>query len=218
MHASLRNLRSFPALWPAVLLLAGCGTTTLTPTFPVLNNLPRPDRILVYDFAVSPSSLEAKGGPDADARGGFGVDAQTQEDIRVGNMFAKDLTDSLVAELRSRGIDAYRGADAAPPGPDTALIKGRFLRTSLRDGSTVSGFGLSDGRVRAQVQIFQGAGLNSSLVSEGQISTPSNLSPGIEKSGNAAVSPIVQADAKRTAAEIAGKIADYYQRQGWIKM
>ena len=217
MHASRRHLRSFAALWLAVLLLAGCGGTTLTPTFPVLNNLPRPDRILVYDFAVSPNTLEAKGGPDADARGGSGVDAQTQEDIRVGNTFAKDLTDSLVAELRSRGIDAYRGANAAPPGLDTASIKGRFLRTSVRDGSTVSGFGLSGGQVRAQVQIFQGAGLSSSLVSEGQISTPSNLSPGIEKSGSAAVSSIVQGDAKRTATEIAGKIADYYQRQGWIK-
>jgi hypothetical protein len=56
-----------------------------------------------------------------------------------------------------------------------------------------------------------------SLVSEGQVSTPSNLGSGIEKNGNASVFPIVQADAKRTATEIADKIADYYKRQGWIK-
>jgi len=213
MHAFRCHLRSVAALFIAP-LLAGCGRTTLTPTFPVSNNLPRPDRILVSDFAVSPNSLEAKEGVDAGAGGGSGPDAQMTEDIRIGNMFAKALTDSLVAELRNRGIDAYREADAAPPGPDTASIKGRFLRA---DGSMVTGFGLSSSRVRAQVQILQGTGIGLSLVSEGQVSTPSNLGSGIEKSGNASVFPIVQADAKRTATEIADKIADYYKRQGWIK-
>jgi hypothetical protein len=90
--------------------------------------------------------LEAKEGVDADAGGGSGPDAQMTEDIRIGNMFAKALTDSLVAELRNRGIDAYREADAAPPGPDTASIKGRFLRA---DGSMVTGFGLSASRARS---------------------------------------------------------------------
>ena len=178
MHAFRCSLRSVAALF-IVPLLAGCGGTTLTPTFPVSNNLPRPDHIWVSDFAVSPNSLEAKESVDADARGGSGPDAQMTEDIRVGNMFAKSLTNSLVAELRDRGIDAYRGADAAPPGPNTASIKGRFLRA---DGSLVTGFALSDSRVHAQVQILQGAGLGLSVVSEGQISTPNNLSSGLEKS------------------------------------
>jgi len=205
MHASRRNLRSFPALWPAVLLLAGCGTTTLTPTFPVSNNLPRPDRVVVSDFAVSPDGSEGIGAPDV----------QTPEDIRVGKMFAKALTDSLIEELRKRGIAADREGQPVSLKPDTASIKGRFLRA---DGSLLTGFNLGADRVRAQVQILQGTGLDLSVVSEGQISTPNNLRSGIGKSDDAAVSPVVQADARSMANAIADRIADYYRRQGWIKI
>src|SRR5215470_14188877 len=101
MNDFRHNLRSVAALFVAVFFLAGCGRTTVTPTFPVSDNVTRPDRILIYDFAVRPDGSEVWEGPDA----------QTPEDIRVGNMFAKSLTDSLVAELRNRGINAYRGAD-----------------------------------------------------------------------------------------------------------
>ena len=204
MNDFRHNPRSVAALFVAVFFLVGCGRTTVTPTFPVSDNVTRPDRILVYDFAVRPDGSEVWEGPDA----------QTPEDIRVGNMFAKSLTDSLVAELRNRGINAYRGADAAPPGPNTASIKGRFLRAS---GSSVTGFALNESRMHAQVQILQGSGLRLSVVSEGQISAPNNLSSGVEKSDNAAVSTRVEADAKQMATAVADKIADYYERQGWIK-
>jgi len=204
MHASLRNLRSFPALWPAVLLLAGCGGTHLTPTFPVSNNLLRPDRVVVSDFAVSPDGSEGIGAPDT----------QTPEDIRIGRMFAKALTDSLIEELRKRGITADREGKPVSLKPDTASIKGRFLRA---DGSLLTGFNLGADRVRAQVQILQGTGLDLSVVSEGQISTPNNLRSGIGKSDDTAIFPVVEADARTMANAIADRIADYYRRQGWIK-
>ena len=210
------KLRLIAPLWLAALFLNGCGATTVTPTFPTIAGLPRPDRVLVYDFAVTPDALEAKYGLDTQARGGAGSQAQTQEDIQVGKAFAGALTSSLVEELRSRAIDAYRGAEAAPAGQNTASIKGRFLRTSQRDESTVVGFGLGDGQVRAQVQIFQGSGLDLRLVSESEITTPSNLKPGAGTTVvNAAVADTVRADATRVAVQIADRIADYYKRQGW---
>jgi len=188
----------------ASLLLAACARTTMTPTFPVSNNLPRPDRIVVSDFAVSPNGAEAMGAPDA----------QTPEDIRVGNMFAKALADSVIAELQNRGIAAYREGNPVSLGPDTASIKGRFLRA---DNSLMTGFNLRADPIRAQVQILQGTGLGLSVVSESQISTPNNLRPGMEKRDDAAISPVVQADARSMANVIADRIADYYRRQGWMK-
>ena len=211
MQAFRRNLRSVAELWLAGLLLAGCGAAAVTPTFRTTDGLARPDRLLVYDFAVTPDELEIKGGLDPQASGGIGTEAQTREDIQVGQPFAKALTDSLVQELRNRGIEAQRATAAAPPGPNTASIKGRFLRTSQRGGSTLVGFGLSDGRVRARIQIFQGTGLSLGLVAEAETATPSSLKPG----SGPMVGATVEADAKRAATEIAERVADYYKRQGW---
>ena len=209
MRALRRDL-SIAGLWLTALLVAGCGATTVSPTFRATEGLPRPDRVLVYDFAATADDLQIKTGLDPAVFGGVGADAQTQEEIQVGRAFARALTDILGQELRSRGIEAARGTETAQPGDTTASIRGLFLRRS--DGSTLAGFGLGDGQVRARIQIFQGAGLQLRLVAEAESATQTSL-----KSGSGARLPgAVETDARRTAAQVADKIADYYKRQGWI--
>ena len=200
-------------LWLTALLFAGCGAATITPTFRPADTLARPDRVLVYDFAVVPDELAIKGGPDAQVSGGTGSDVQTQEDIQVGKAFARALTENLLQELGHRGIGAHRASEAAPPGPNTASIRGRFLRSRLKDRSTLVGFGVRDGQVRTHIQIFQGTGFNLRLVAEAESTTQSNLKPGLDPM----LGSKVEADAKQTAAQVAERVADYYKRQGWIK-
>ena len=166
MYAFRRNLQAITTLWLAALILAGCAETTVTPSIRAAEGLPQPDRMLVYDFSVTPSDLEVKEGLDPQAAGGTGSEAQSEEDIRTGKAFAKSLTDSLLEELRRGGIDAYRASESGAPGMNTASIQGRFLRTSQKDGSTLVGFGLDGGEVRARIQFFQGTGYNLRLVSE----------------------------------------------------
>ena len=224
-----RTVRRFAAVTLSVLLAAGCATTTLTPTIRAGDTLAKPDRLLVYDFAVSANELEAKYGLDPQASGGVGSEAQTAEDIQVGKIFAKALSDSLLEELRSRGIDAFRGSDAAPPKENTVSIRGRFLRISQRDGSTLVGFGLKGGRVRIDVQFYQGTGLTLSLVAKGEVDTRINLKPGMTTmltaatgaggSGavaNQAVTETIQSDAKRTAQAVAERVTNYYREREWI--
>ena len=213
MYAFHRNLQAITTIWLAALLLAGCAETTVAPTIRAAEGLPPPDRMLVYDLAVTPSELEVIGGVDPQASGGTGAEAQSEGDIRTGKAFAKALTVSLVGELRRGGIDAYRASESGSPGLNTASIKGRFLRTSQKDGSTLVGFGLGGGQVRARIQIFQGTGLNLRLVSEADITTPSNLKPTSGSTLDAAIGT----DAKTTAVQVANRIAEYYRRQGWIR-
>jgi Domain of unknown function (DUF4410) len=213
MYAFHRNLQAITTLWLAALLLAGCAETTVAPTFRTTDGLPRPDRVLVYDFASTADDLQIKTGLDPAVFGGAGRDAQTIEDIQVGRAFAKALTDNLTQELRSRGIEAARGTETAQSSGTTVSIRGLFLRTSRSDGSTLAGFGLGDGQVRARIQIFQGAGLQLRLVAEAESATQTNLTPG----SGARPAGAVETDARRTAAQVADKIADYYKRQGWIR-
>ncbi len=184
--------------------LAGCAETTMTPTFRATKGLPRPDRVLVFDFAVTPG--EAK----AERRSGTAL--QTEEDLRVGKALARAVSVHLVSELRGRGIEAERAGDSAAPGETTASVRGGFLRTDGSDtSSNAVGFTLSGSQVRTQVQVVQGTGLNLQLVGEGQIVTPSGLKAGT--AGDAAV----DADAKRIAQALAERIADYSRQEGWIK-
>ena len=188
----------------AAFLFAGCAETTMTPTFRAARGLSRPDRVLVFDFAVTPE--------EAGAERRSGVAPQTEEDVRVGKALTQALSANLVAELRSRSIEAERAGDAAAPGDLTASIRGRFLRTDgSGSGTSTVGFALRDGQVRTRVQLFQGTGLKMQLVGEGETVAPSGLKPG------AAAETTIDADAKRTAQVLAERIAGYYRQEGWIK-
>ena len=67
MYAFRRNLQAITTLWLAALFLAGCAETTVTPTVRAAEGLSLPDRLLVYDLAVSPSELEVIGALDPQA-------------------------------------------------------------------------------------------------------------------------------------------------------
>jgi hypothetical protein len=185
------------------LLFAGCAQTTLTSTFPATKGLPRPDRVLVYDFAVTPEQ-------EFERRSGSPV--QTEEDVRVGKALARALSERLVLELRSRGIEADRAGETARPGDTTASIRGAFLHTDRSDSTThvPVGFTLRGGQVRTRVNLFQGAGLKLQIVGEGETVTPSGLKPGAVRDA------VITADAQRTAEVLAERIAQYYRRGGWI--
>lgn len=189
----------------AVFLFAGCAATTVAPTFRATGGLPRPDRVLVFDFAVTPEEAGVERRP--------GSPAQTEEDVRVGKALAQALSANLVTELASRAIEAERAGRTGTPGETTASVRGTFLRTDRSDSATSSpvGFALGGGQLRTRVQLLQGTGVKLQLVGEGQISTPSGLRPG------AAAATTIDADAKRIAQMLAEQIAGYYRQEGWIK-
>jgi hypothetical protein len=189
-----------------LLLVAGCATTaTVTPTVRAPAGLPRPDRVLVNDFETANADSELS--PDLAPRiqPGTGGAARTDEEIRAGKAAAKVLTDSLIQELRSRGIEAQRASEAAPAEMNTLSIRGRFL---WRD---------KDGRaMRARIWYYQGTGVNSRLVAQADADIPSEPKPG-GKVGNSAYIAAQEADARRMARELAERVARYYREQGWIK-
>lgn len=196
------------------ILLLGCGpATTVTPLIRAGDTLTKPDRLLVYDFEVTPGEMDLERGSTTAISPGAGSDAQTAEDIQVGKAMSKALTDNLVRELRGRGIaNAYRATESSPPSEDTAYIKGRFLRLAQGD-RTVGGFGLGSGQVRTHIWMFQGTGLALRLVAESETATPSDLKRGI---GAGLDSAAVETNAARIAKEVADRIVDYSRRRGWV--
>jgi hypothetical protein len=201
----LGQILSLPDLF-CLLLFAGCATATVTPTVRAPAGLPRPDRVLVHDFEVANADSELNEDLAPPVARGTGAKARTEEEIRVGRAGAKVLTASLVDELRSRGIDAQRASEAAPPEMNTLSIRGRFL---WRDKD--------DGTMRARIWYYQGSGVNSRLVAQVDADIPSESKRGAAAVGSSAYAGAQEADAKRMAKELAERVAGYYREQGWIK-
>jgi hypothetical protein len=223
------------------IVIAGCASATGVPSRRASMDLPRPDRVLVYDFAVTPEQVALDRGIFPRVMRTVRSAPQTDEEIKVGEVVARALSDNLVSELRARGIDAHLASKSAPAGETTASIRGRFVHIDEGDQTmrTVIGFGFGGSQVRTHVQIYQGPESDARLVAEGDTVTQSGLKPGMGpmvgvgaiagRAGTAAAVSgattvvsetffqTVEADAKRTAKEIADHITGYYKERGWIE-
>jgi hypothetical protein len=189
-----------------ILLLAGCtATPTITPTVRAQPGLPKPDRVLVNDFEVANADSDLSEDLVPPVARGTGGAARTEEEMRAGRAAAKVLTDSLIQELRSRGIAAQRASEAAPPELNTLSIRGRFL---WRDKDA--------GTMRARIWYYQGSGVNSRLVAQVDADISSDSKRGAAVVGSSAYTAAQEADARRMARELADRVARYYREQGWL--
>ena len=206
-NPALGQLLTLPGLL-FLILFTGCATTTatVTPTVRAPAGLPRPDRVLVNDFEVANADSELSEDLVPPVARGTGGAARTEEEMRAGRAAAKVLTDSLIQELRSRGIEAQRASEAAPPELNTLSIRGRFL---WRDKDA--------GTMRARIWYYQGSGVNSRLVAQVDADIPSDSKGAAAVIGSSAYTAAQEVDARRMARELAERVARYYREQGWIK-
>ena len=158
------------------------------------------------DFEIANADSELSPDFVPPVQPGTGGAARTEEEMRVGKATAKVLTDSLIQELRSRGIEAQRASEAAPAEMNTLSIRGRFL---WRDKDA--------GTMRARIWYYQGSGVNSRLVAQFDADIPSDSKRGAAVVGSSAYAAAQEADARRMARELADRVARYYREQGWIK-
>src|SRR6266436_1973144 len=93
-----------PCLFVLV-IVAGCASTKVSNRQVLVNErIPRPDRILVYDFIANPaempldSALQFEPGPPL-----------TAEQIQAGHQLGALIADDRVAQIRDMGLPAVRG-------------------------------------------------------------------------------------------------------------
>ena len=213
----------------------GCAETTVTPTVRPNGPLPKPDMIVVHNFAVTPSEVRLDKGMVATALRDSQNADPNDEEIRIGHMVSERLAQSLVSELRKAGIAAARSSGMVHPSPTTAVLTGEFV--TIDEGNQTTrvwiGFGLGGSQLCTRIQIAQGG----RMVAEAQTATNSNLKPGMLASlgvgaatesgavmvagagtsaANEAFFATVQADADRTAREVAARIRQAYMNRGWL--
>jgi len=163
--------------------------------------------------------------------------SQEQPDL-LAEAVADSLATRLVEDIRALGLPAERSAGAALPEVNDLVIEGDFVR--IDEGSRlkrfVIGFGVGATELRTQVRVFQVTAEGWKPVKQFEtVATGSRLpGAGFFVAGGAAAGTVVtsaatssgvgvlrelrvsiDADARRTAEQIAGKVSELKTAQGW---
>ena len=228
--------RVFSAL--LLFLIAACAQTGIRRAALVADtNLPKPNRILVYDFAVSDQEVKEYQGimrqqPTI-------KDAATRERLLAQEV--KDaLAEELVDQLKPLGFVVERVARGTKATGNDLVVDGQFL--TVDEGSPlrrlVVGFGNGASTVQAQVQLYQAPDARKLL--DFTTDSDSGKMPGAAPTmgagavvaggvsagmvvANAAVSgvKVYKSDVARMAAasgdQAARYLSEFFAKQGWIR-
>ncbi len=224
-----------------VVLLAGCASTKVTDrqTLDPQARIPRPDRILVYDFVATPADV-----PADSALAGHPTVAptpQTDEQIATGRRLGADIAARLAEEIRNMGLPAEQASIGATPRINDLVIRGYLL--SVEEGSATKrlaiGFGAGKSQLSVAVEGYQMTAqglrkLGSGTVGAGGSKGPGAAVPlavllatanplglvvsgGMKVYGEMSGSSKIEGRIEATAKEIAEKIKPRFQKQGWIE-
>lgn len=182
-----RKLRVVAASWIAVVavavLVVACAPTKVRPVSSSRGDesLPRPDRVLVYDFAVSPEQVSLNRGLFARLGRDVSSASATEAELQIGREVADGFSTELVKRIQRLGLPAERAAadQVAPPG--TLAITGQFL--SIDEGNrmrrTMIGFGAGQSEVKALAQVALQTAHGPLLAEEFETKAESARTPGI---------------------------------------
>jgi hypothetical protein len=222
----------------AIVTVAGCARLSAQDVDVRASGLPRPQVVVVHDFAVSPAAVAldtAIGSRIMEAAKG----TPQEDEAKIGEEVARIVTDNLVKEIRQLGLPAVAASDPARPDGPSLAIEGQFLTVNQgnRLRRAVIGFGAGESEVRTAVQVYETTGVGHRLVEDFYTTVKSSRKPGMGPMGGmgaaagraasgAAVSAgiglatersqTVEGDARNTAEEITKVLRKFFAQQGWI--
>jgi hypothetical protein len=185
----------------SLLLIAGCASTKVTSRErSVTGDVPRPDRIWVYDFVATPADVPA----DSTFAGKFSEysTSQTDEEIASGRKLGNEIALYLVNRIAAQGLPTALGSTLTKPQINDILIRGYLL--SIDKGGPVKRFvfGYGAGELKAAVETFQ------------------MTAQGLRKFGSGTLESSGMNTIDGRAEQIANEIADHlnkrFEEQGWV--
>jgi Domain of unknown function (DUF4410) len=220
----------------------GCARTTVSPEQQYTGGpLPRPQMVLVYDFAYSSAQITANGGILHKAL----VDAQgttvAEQDQEIGSEVANTMANKIAAGINGLGLQAMIADSNAPVPPNSVIVTGEFI--DIDEGNRlrrlVIGFGTGQSKLDTQIRVLAPVGGTWQTVTEFTTHSDSGDMPGaaVTMGAGAAAQGAVTAEmaaanaavggvkAYRTAmGPMAAKSADdavkylakFFASQGWI--
>ena len=210
---------TIPALLTMTSVLGGCAQTTVQPQLapPPAVSLPRPDRIIVFNFAVTPGEVTENQGFFQGVVDRFGSTSEFERVQGIGQDAANSFAEELVKRINNLGLPVERGQRGMPLPANALLISGQFLDVNEgnRLARTVVGFGLGASTMDTQVQVYAPSNTGYRMVLEFKTHADSGEMPGVAVTGPAGAAAAGGLTAGVTAANLAaGGIKGYRSSVG----
>jgi Domain of unknown function (DUF4410) len=220
-----------------LVFLAGCASVKVSDTENlVTGKIPRPNHILVYNFAATPADA-----PELANQYAAADTSQTDEQIQVGRHLGAQIASEVAAAFRAMGLPADAVPIGTPLEMNDIVFKGYLI--SVQEGSAAKrvtiGFGSGASELRTAVVAFQmtpqgmrrlgsGSGVAGGNTTPGgamgvaglvAAGNPAGLivTSGMKGYGEVSGSSTLEGRAKDTAEEIADRLKPRFQEQGWIQ-
>jgi Domain of unknown function (DUF4410) len=223
----------------ALFVVAGCASTTVTERDTYKGpKLPRPDRIIVYDFTANPADVPPESAFATEKA--VSSTPPTAEQLKVTQKLGAEVAKQLVADLRDEGLPAVQAAGQPAPRVDDVVIRGYFVTVDKGSAAkrVLVGFGSGDAELMTAVEGYQMTSQGLHLLGSGEIESGGGKMPGmvlplavmaatanpiglivggaIKLTGEADGSATIEGAAKRTADEVAAQLKIAAEKQGWI--
>ena len=222
----------------ALIVLVGCASTKVTERQSYQHErIPRPDRILVYDFATTYADLPSWSEPAR--RYDATMTTASDEVIEKGRELGAKVANNLVEEIREMGLPAT-SAEGQTLRPGDIMIVGYF--ESIDEGSAakrvVLGFGSGGADLKTQVEGYQMTEQGPRELGSRDVDSGPGKSPGVivplavtlathnpigliagtalHVGGEVSGKATIDGSAQRTAKEIGSELKTIFQENGWI--
>jgi len=234
--------RASIAYFFAIVVLAGCASTQVTQqTPPVQGQLPRPNRIWVYNFVANPADMPT----DASIAGQVGAPSTppTPQELEQGRQLGAFIAQKLVEDINAMGLAAVQAGPGSTPQVGDGVIRGYLV--SVQGGGMgnaakrfVIGFGAGTSEMDTVVEGYAVTPQGWRKLGSGTLSSSGNKTPGMVVPAAVAIAtanPIglivvggakiygeasgrsgLEGRAKSTADEIAAQLKLRFQDRGWI--
>jgi len=221
------------------LFLTGCASTEVSNRERlVYEKLPRPNQILVYNFASSSADIPADSA--FASPGAAPVAPPTDEESALGRELGTTIAAGLVNEIHEMGLPAVQVSAPMTPQVNDIVIRGYLV--SVEQGSTTKrmtlGFGSGGSELTTAIEGYQMTTGGLRKLGSGTMGSEGNKTPGMAVGGAAWLitgSPVglivgggmkvygeasgsskIEGRAKATAKEIADQLKKRFKEEGWI--
>jgi len=225
-------------------MVVACGPASVQRVSGPSGTVPRPNLILVYDFAVTPDEVRLDSGIGSQLGQFFGGQdpgtSRTAEEIKIGHAVANAVAAALVKGLNDYGLQAERSLSAPSPGGRVLMVKGQLVSIDEGNRSERVLIGLGAGRtsVQANVQVYEVTPEGMRNVESLQADAKSGYKPGmalmmgagglagslltsavvsgITSAASEANWATVNSDGNRLGKNVAKSLGQFFVIQGWI--
>lgn len=149
--------RSLLVTLPALLAAGGCTAPQVRTELYRGAAGPRPERILVHDFAIRPQEVRLDSGVRGRLLQAFSPETPSEQQYQAARQVSRAVTDALAEELARSGIPVERVAALPAPGAARILvIEGQVLGVDEgnRTRRTLIGFGRGMSSVEVGTQLY----------------------------------------------------------------